>query len=667
VPLDFSKLRTALVLAVGAALILALTAGGVFGYLFMLLAVALVIAVVATLSKKSDPAPLPQPLAAARPVFEDSIRFAGLDPFTSNEQRKSLAQQLEGRIGKGDVTLTRTEAGRADAAEYELDRIGLYFWEEHIGDWPSERGIHVRHEFERIKNAGKPKSLMPLHYALRAFDKCLRQARSEPSVEEKNEVLNPILSYVAARPEMDTTNDIKSRLEQLLQSKAAVPAVPSQAAPEERLIDYTQVREERFRQLAEARPIRLHIESFQAFVSLNDNGDAVMMERFEMVSSEGSEAIPFLPAKLETSYGFVPDVPKYYDMPEGQTIEWKFIDEKASQGEARIAFTPPVGRAPISFARHWTQFNAVYFNQADRADSGSPGSTESVAFPVLYRYDQLRIRISFPGQIFPGEFTVRASREDQNGQNIVDADESAWAAQSLDWDEKDGVVWLGISRPLTNYSYEVVWNLPPSEGAELKLTTQQSNTAEDLSKRFGSLANKTSPYRGGAIAAMQALGAGLEAEFGGDLRLMLYCYSSQNGRGGLLEVLERNGYNLTPKLVTIGRTLVGRSYRRKSALVYQSVFTGVENDKSFEPVPFEEGLPNPSVAIAVPLLCPEPGGRRAAVLYVSTRTADSKLVDVWNPGASRATFSRKVKHWYANEMCSALDMNGALQAMMPKQ
>lgn len=661
-----SNLMKILAAAIGVSLVLAMAMGGMFAYLFFALALVLVILIVLYLVANPSASARTHTLPAREPVFEESRPFSELDPFSQNEGRKKLAQQLERRIQKGDHQLTAADLDRADAGDYELDRIGLYFWEEHTGQWPKERIVHVRHEFERIRNAGKPRSLMPLHYALRSFEKCLRQERSEPASDERQDVLEPILKYVIARPEIDQGDEVKDRVRSLLQNAPAAPATVSQAAPAAAQADYAKVRDQRYADLAAGREIKLRIESLQVFISLNDNGDAVLRERYEMVSSESSP-ISFIPAILETEYGFVPDVPRYTDKPDGQEIEWKFTNGAGNKRKADIVFHPPIGDQPISFTRYWTHFNAVYFNQRDRSDAGSPAATEDVVYPVKYRYDQLRIRVSFPRRIFPGDFTVQARRTAPDGSIVTDLEESDWAAQRLDWDENDSVVWVDIAHPLTGYSYHLLWNLPATDGDELRLPPEHFNQAEELAKRFVSLANQASPYRPAAVQAMQTLGADLENTFGGDIRLALYCYRQQSGEGGLIEVLERNGYKTSTKPVRIGRTLVGRSFRRKSALAYQSVLTHVADDKSFEPVPSEEGLAKPCAAVAVPLLCPEPGGIRAAVIYISTRTADSKLVEVWKPGDARVLFGRKVKHWYANEMCNALDMKGLLQSMAQKQ
>jgi hypothetical protein len=41
-------------------------------------------------------------------------------------------------------------------------------------------------------------------------------------------------------------------------------------------------------------------------------------------------------------------------------------------------------------------------------------------------------------------------------------------------------------------------------------------------------------------------------------------------------------------------------------------------------------------------------------------------LEVWRGGPDRASFSRTVKKWYANDLCDAVGMHGVLQAMIAK-
>jgi hypothetical protein len=660
--------------------VLAVYAGGVFAYVFLVSAASLVVILIAGVSRGSPPKPRPPaqevppnspgpPLAIKPkkepPVFPESAPFDALDPYTQFKERKQLAQRVESTIGKGHY-LTADEVTRADAGPYELDRIGLYLFEEQVGKWPNDRSVHVRHEFERIEISPRAPSLMPLHYALRSFQRCIRQNRSELAPEER-ELLEHIHDYMKAHQDIDTTDKIKDRVDAMLTAKVQAPAAAASQAPSAVPADYDQIREKLFDGLLAGSADRLHIESLQMFVTLNEHGDALIQERYESVSSEGTEPIHYLSTALEPdNNGFVPGGLTYTDMAKGQSIEWKFVDEKATYGKAQIFFVPPITRTPISYTRLWTRFNAIFFNQRDKRESGSQDTTEGVAFPVRYRYDHIRLRVSFPERVFPGKFTVRARPIEGNGSSTLDEQESAWAEQGLDWDDDTRKGWVDVSRPLTGYQYELAWKLPATDADEPNLTTEQSETAGEFVRRIQSLANADCDYRAEALAAMQSLATDLETHFGGELRVGLYTYVSRGGKAGLAEILDRNGGAAQGEPIPIGRTPVGQSYRRSSVIVYQSVDTRSPVDKWFEPVPSERNLPNPAVAIAVPLLCPDPGGRRVAVLYMSTRTPESKLLDVWRGGPERGEFGRKVKNWYFNDLCNALKMHGVLQGMLSK-
>ena len=617
---------------------------------------------------KPDVTPVPQQvLLGGEAVFEHSEEFAKLDPFQRHSQRKVLAQRLERKIAKADRVLTKAEETQADGSLYELDRIGLYFWEAHSGEWPTERAIHVRHEFERLEGSKEKQSLMALHYALKSFEKQLRQNHATPDADERG-LLTDIQKYIkAAGGAIDTTDKVKLRIEQLLApSKQGAPASAEKPEPKPPSPpDYEQKRLVSYDERAKQRAVTLSIESLQEFITINDNGDVVLRERYENVSSDGPNPVSMIETELATDYGYVPDIPRYSDLPEARTIKWKFVQPGATSGKAQIVFDPHVGSDPISFTRTWTQFNAVYFNQRDRADAGIPGTRESVSFPLFYKYELVYIRVKFAERFFPAQFQVEARRLGPQTDAGVDEAESAWATQAMDVFPEDRLVTVQLSRPLSAYSYSLTWDLPETDAEEQQLTAEQANAAEELSKRLASLKSSHSPYRPAAIAAMQALAARLEEEVGDDLRLQLYTYSYQAGKGGLTEVLERNGYYVSPDLITIGRTLVGRSFRRKSVMVYQSVLTHLKSDPSFEAIPSEKGLPKPCVAVAMPLLCPEPGGRRAAVIYLSTRSPNTGLAKLFESSDAQKALGLRIKKWYANELCTAVDMAGILLEVMP--
>jgi hypothetical protein len=124
-------------------------------------------------------------------------------------------------------------------------------------------------------------------------------------------------------PGMDDAATILEFADGLLSAKPEPNASQKQAPPQPMLDAYGKTRERRSRDLANKRLIPLHVASLQVFMNLNDNGDALINERYEVVSSEGGP-IDFLPTALPEDYSFVPDGLKYNDKPAGQIIEWRF-------------------------------------------------------------------------------------------------------------------------------------------------------------------------------------------------------------------------------------------------------------------------------------------------------------------------------------------------------
>jgi hypothetical protein len=675
--MNYSRIAIA---AAGVALVCALFFNGVFVFFFFACLLAAIVLLILRLRSGDPPPPIPQPPVVPQPplhnlpmagqnagagagaavapktrtpVFEESIEFSKLDPQKDKARRIQLVQQVDTRISKS-VVMTKRDIEKADAGDFELDRIGLYIWEARSGEWPDDRSRHVQNELDLARASGPQPSLMALEHAMESFNAAVGQGRAGLRAGE-GDLLVSVHDSMKDYPGRDDAAKILKCADGLLSAAPAAPASQSQAAPQAMLSAYEEIRGQRVRDLANQRLIPLHVASLQVFMNLNDNGDIVINERYEVVSSEDGP-IDFLPTALPRDYSFVPDGLKYDDKPADQSIEWKFDIEGATSGSARVLFDPPIGREPISYSRHWTRFNAVYFNQRDRRDSGVPGLTEDMSFPVRYRYDKLSFRIAFPKRLHPASFRVECKPILKEGEGKVDADESAWAQHAIDWDKDVGVVWLNLSEPLPGHSYALVWDLPPVDAGEMELTSRQSGIAEDLNRRFLALRDSSSRFREPALAALKGLATDLQEHFGDDLHVRLFAYISENGKGGLIEVLESAGGAAPLDWVMIGRTTVGRSFARKQGIVrYQSI--EVRNvDKWFEKIPSEATLSNPCVAVAMPLLYPGNTGRRLGVLYVSTWNRDSQLLPVGVGIPETTSFGVSVVKWFANDLWNALEM-----------
>jgi hypothetical protein len=614
---------------------------------------------------------------AAQPVFVESEEFFMLDPKKQSVERKQLAQRLEGRITRGEHLLSSRQESDADAGPWELDRIGLYIWESLNGKWPNNLTYHVRHEFDLLERTDEDTSLMPLYYALESCEACVRQRGALPDATGMN-LLGSIEVFLDRHPAIDTTHKVRERV---LSVRAAVgkiqPGAPlagaaAGEAPAGKLkpaqqpdsgTAYAVERKRRYRELTEAADVKLRFESLEIVNVINDSGDVVVRDHCKQMTYYGTGTIASVPITIASHSGHVP-VPPAYDVeaPKEQKIQWNLTKHEGDRIFATVSFDPPIGHQPVSYTRTWTYVNAVYFNQRDRADAAAtPADSESLSHHVRSSYGVLIIRVQFPERHFPQQIraeALRAQKSDDPASEVLDAAETKWIGNGLFRFVEERVAELTVAEPLPGCTYRIVWTLPETDAEEGKFSQEQTNVAQELSLRMRSLVRLGSPYRTAVLEAFEQLAALVSERFGNDLRLRLYAYGRAKSRGGLLEVFQREGRITDPNLVTIGRTLAGRSFRRKSVLVYQSIREPQDPPGLYEPLPSELGDPRVVVAIAVPLLCPMTRGRRVAVLHIGTWTAGTRLIEIFNDDAVQREFGLMVQKWYANQLSAALGMEG---------
>lgn len=108
-------------------------------------------------------------------------------------------------ISSGSVRLSRGQIEQAAGSEWELDRIGLYVFEEYSAHTDhGARCLHLEHEFERVRLDPAPRSLLPLHYAIRSLLVLARQQASIPvCLQDRSDLIHTIATFLAQRPQLD--------------------------------------------------------------------------------------------------------------------------------------------------------------------------------------------------------------------------------------------------------------------------------------------------------------------------------------------------------------------------------------------------------------------------------------------------------------------------------
>ncbi len=153
--------------------------------------------------------------ATTPPIFE-SARF--FSTCTTLEDKKKAIQQIEVGLSHGTVRLTNMQMEQCAGSDYELDRIGLYLFEEYTAQPnPVSRLLHVQHEFDLISAATTARSPLPLFYALRSLLKMLNQHDAlRPLVREQIELLNAIKHRLSHRLHDSHSVDIPRVIDKLI-------------------------------------------------------------------------------------------------------------------------------------------------------------------------------------------------------------------------------------------------------------------------------------------------------------------------------------------------------------------------------------------------------------------------------------------------------------------
>ncbi len=142
------------------------------------------------------------------PIFDAAREFAS---SATLEQKKKTIQPIEVGLSHGTATLSTTQMEACAGSDWELDRIGLYLFEEYTAQ-PNHtaRLMHVRHEYERMRATIYPRSSLALFYALRSLLVLVKhQPELVASVGESTELLCDIARFVDKHPQLDPDRELQ--------------------------------------------------------------------------------------------------------------------------------------------------------------------------------------------------------------------------------------------------------------------------------------------------------------------------------------------------------------------------------------------------------------------------------------------------------------------------
>ncbi|MDP9315649.1 MAG: hypothetical protein M3R24_33105 [Chloroflexota bacterium] len=148
------------------------------------------------------------------PIFDAARMFAR---FSTLAEKKTAIQPIEVALSHGSVSLTNRQMEYCAASEWELDRIGLYLFEEYTAQpHHAVRMLHVRHEYERLRVATFPRSSLPLLYATRSLVTLLKQQRQLAfDLHEHADLFHEINQFLRKHPQIDADAELVRLVDKL--------------------------------------------------------------------------------------------------------------------------------------------------------------------------------------------------------------------------------------------------------------------------------------------------------------------------------------------------------------------------------------------------------------------------------------------------------------------
>ncbi len=158
------------------------------------------------------------------PIFAGAREFVEGATFAAHQR---LIQPIETAMRQGNAPLSSSQMIQAAGSEYDLDRIGLYLFEEHSAlPNPAARLLHLRHELERLKAEPYPRNLLALHHAARSLLTLARQRPDLlPVVREAADLLREVNEFTQRYPHLKCAFDTRRNIARLMRLARIDPAV----------------------------------------------------------------------------------------------------------------------------------------------------------------------------------------------------------------------------------------------------------------------------------------------------------------------------------------------------------------------------------------------------------------------------------------------------------
>jgi len=423
---------------------------------------------------------------------------------------------------------------------------------------------------------------------------------------------------------------------------------------DKQLRNYEDARRAIFEENAVVARARLRAEkSSRLYIIKSGSGDADLHERSENIraySSEVDEWTTFFSS--QSSFFFTP----VFDTPR---VRWEWVENSqpgvgesssnvaaptdsgvenipsgVEKREAKVIFDPPLTKdSPISFNRFSKSYNLFQFNQQDRLDiSNDEHKRESYSLTLLNAFDIFTVTLCFPKSNFPDVFDYKV--KDMKGN--ADPFERDYFVKHLSAFKESGLVTFTLEKPLPGYRYEIIWELPPLEEDELKLSGADRDQADDAVNRLLDAANQpiVKQWLDSLRQVVTTAQMWTELRGGNDIEMSLYVYDrAQKGLVCVATTLQANNF-ITPwgGIIKPGVTLIGEAYRRRGPAFYNPLARAIFDQLEYKdriPKSWQQATPLGKkyiAACALPLFCPLLRGRRIAVLSFASKANGSRLL-----------------------------------------
>jgi predicted MPP superfamily phosphohydrolase len=382
-------------------------------------------------------------------------------------------------------------------------------------------------------------------------------------------------------------------------------------------------------------PYSLELEKHN--ILINEDGDSECLEEFRNFRVLSGCEVQDFPISSKTVAGTFKGFSAYSRSDAITDPAWKLDDDSTDTFyKGRVDFRRPLTyeAGPISFDTCYYHFNAFALDaeQGERlyGDKDPEYYVNFVGYPI----GTLLITIRFPSDIKSSSFDVVVLGED----NLHDTNEEEYCRRSLHISELTSTATLIVSKPLSNHSYGICWQLPPKEK---KTSPQDEGNAKLIRKQLLGLNLRPDPS---ALSEHP-----LKEVFKTIRKELLEQYPSRDPSARFdiaLMVYDDNLRKLRPVAGVMpseywdfrlheGEGVAGRAHKLNSALLY--IHDMVKDDEDWYISP-PNNLTAHEVVFAVPLRYPIPVGRRIGpnegsvigVLCIGTTSPGSGLLRLYD-------------------------------------